>query len=112
MILWQGFGFLAVLVPILAYLIVVKLMELAMGVAYTNTHSWPGALGTLIGAIGVAWLAKAFDKPKRLLMDVGTGQPVVMKPKHTLFFIPLLYVAVILAIVAVGMLVFKSGSPL
>lgn len=112
MILWQGFGFLAVLVPIISYVVVVKLLQLAMGAAYTNTHAWPGSLGMLIGAVGVALLAKALDRPKRMLMDLGTGQPVVMKPKHTLFFIPLLYVAVILAVVAALMLVMKNGSPL
>jgi hypothetical protein len=112
MIVWQGFGFFAVLIPILTYVAVVKLCQLALTAAYTNTHSWPGALGILLGAAGVWWLAKVLDHPKRMLMDEGDGRPVMVQRKHTLFFVPLLYVAVILAIAALAMLAFRNASPL
>jgi hypothetical protein len=111
MIVWQGFGFFAVLIPIVCYVAVVKLCALAMGAAYINSHSWPGALGTLIGAAGVWWLAKVLDHPKRMLMDEGNG-PVMERRKHALFFVPLVYVAMVLVVVAVGMLVLWHGSPL
>jgi hypothetical protein len=112
MFIWQGFGFLAVVLPVIGYVGVVKLCQLVWGVAYTDGHSWPGALGTFVGALLVAVLAKKLDRPGRTLVDPGNGQVVVVKKRHTLFFVPMLYVAGILMVVAVGMLVFKTGSPL
>ncbi len=112
MIVWQGFGLAAVLIPILTYVVTVKLLRVMLSVAYTDTHAWPGALGTFLGAGLVLWLGIALDKPGRTLVDPKTGQAVVLRRKHTLFWIPLQYLAAILAVVALGMLAVKSSSPL
>ena len=112
MIVWQGFGFPAVLLPSMMYVVTVKLLQGMLGAGYTDTHAWPGALGTLIGAGLVFWLSLALNKPGRTLVDRKTGQTVVLRKKHTLFWVPMQYLAVVLAVVALGMLVFKSGSPL
>ncbi len=112
MIVWQGLGLLAALIPIAGYVLMVKLVQASLGLDYTNTHSWPGALGTLLGAVAVWFLAQRLMGPGRTMVDQQTGQTVVLRKKHTLFFIPMHYFAAILAVVALGMLLFKSGSPL
>jgi predicted lysophospholipase L1 biosynthesis ABC-type transport system permease subunit len=112
MIVWQGFGFAGILIPILMYVVTVKLFQSLFGIAYTDTHAWPGAVGTLIGAGLIYWLSVALDKPGRTLLDPQTGQTVVLRKKHTVFWIPLKYIAAIMAVVGLGMLCFKSGSPL
>ena len=112
MIVWQGFGFLGVLIPILSYMLTVKMFQGALGVPFTDTHSWPGALGTLIGA-GLVWLiARMLNSPGRTLIDPVTGETVVLRKKHTFFFVPINYIAAVMAVVAIGMLFFKDGSPL
>ena len=112
MIVWQGFGFAAILIPILSYVVTVKLFQVLLSAAYTDTHAWPGALGTLIGAGLVFWLSVVLNKPGRTLVDPKTGQTVVLRRKHTLFWIPMQYLAAILAVVALGMLFVRSGSPI
>jgi hypothetical protein len=44
---------------------------------------------------------------QRTFIDKATGQEVVMKPKHDLFFIPVKYWSFVLA--AVGVFVFFKG---
>ena len=112
MIIWQGLGLLAVLIPIAMYALTVKVLQLALGVAYTDTHSWPGALGTILGAALVYLLAMRLDAPGRTLVDQRTGQTVIIKRKHTLFWVPMHILAMVLAAVGLGMLLLKSGSPL
>ena len=112
MIIWSGFGFLAGVIPVLCYMAMSKLCQIAYGPAYTDAHSWPGALGTLLGAMAVYVLAKKLDTPTRTLVDKATGETVVIKRKHTLFFIPMEIWAGILAIVSIYILVFKHESSL
>jgi hypothetical protein len=112
MLVWQGFGFLAVIIPIVSYVLTVKVAQAALGAIYMDSHSWPGALGTLLGAVIVWFMAQKLKGPGRTLVDPKTGQTVVLTKKHTVFFVPMHYVAVIMAVVAVGMLIFKQGSPL
>jgi hypothetical protein len=112
MIIWQGFGFLGAIIPILFYVAVGLLMQAILGKDYLAHHSWPGALGTLLGAVAVWFLALMMDKPGRVLLDPQTGEKVELKQRHTLFFIPLKYLAIIFAVVALGMLVFKTDSSL
>ena len=112
MLIWQGLGFLAAIIPIICYVLFSKVVTAALGLSYTNSHSWPGALATLIGA-GFVWLIgwKA-SGPGRTLVDLKTGQPVVIKKKHTLFWIPMEYFAIVLVVVAIGMLIFRHDSSL
>ena len=112
MLIWQGFGFVGAFLPILFYVAVSFLVQAAAGKDYIARHSWPGALGTLVGAVAVWFLALALDKPGRIFVDPQTGQTVEFKKKHTLFFIPLKYLAIVFAVVAVGMLIFKTDSSL
>jgi hypothetical protein len=112
MLIWQGLGFLAAIIPIVCYVLFSKLITATMGLAYTNSHSWPGALATLIGA-GCVWLiGKKFSGPERSLVDPKTGQTVILKRKHTLFWIPIEYFAGVLVVVAIGMLIFRHDSSL
>ena len=112
MLVWQGFGILAVIIPIVGYVLTVMAVQGVLGNLYTNSHSWPGALGTLLGAIAVWFLAQKLKGPGRTLVDPKTGESIVLTKKHTFFFVPMHYIAIIMAIVAVGMLFLKQGSPL
>ena len=88
MIVWQGLGFLGAIIPIVFYVVVGLLIQAVAGKDYLARHSWPGALGTLVGAFAVWFLALALDKPGRVLLDPQTGQTIQFKKRHTLFFVP------------------------
>jgi hypothetical protein len=96
MIIWSGFGILAALLPVLGYVVVAGLVQAVAGTGYIGHHSWPGALGTLMGAAGVWVLSVKLSEPER----------------HTVFYIPLKYLSVLFAVVAVLMLLIKTDSSL
>ncbi len=110
MIIWQGFGFLGALIPIGCYVLAALLVQAVTGADYLASHSWPGALGTLVGA-GLVWLlGERLDDPGQSLVDTKTGQTVVLKKRHTLFFVHLKVVAIALAVIAIGMFIFAGNS--
>jgi hypothetical protein len=112
MIIWTGYGFLSPLIPMAGYAGVVKLCQKTYGLNYTQSHSWPGALGTALGAVVLWMVAEKLSPPLRTLVDTATGETVVMKRKNTFFFIPMNYFAGLMVLVAGWMLLFKPDSPL
>ena len=112
MIIWQGLGFLALLIPIARYAGTVKLLQLTLGMPYTANHSWPGALGTLLGAALVYLLALRLEAPGRTLLDPRTGQGVTLKRRHTLFWMAMRIAALAIVAISAGMLILEGASPL
>jgi hypothetical protein len=112
MIIWQGWGLLAAFLPVLFYIITVLVVTAIAGEPYVSVHSWPGALGVLISAGAVWWLVKVLGQPDRQLLDLQTGETVVFRKKHSLFFIPLQYFVFVLVAIAVWMLVAHHDSRL
>lgn len=86
-VLWQGFGFLAFLVPFLVALV----FNLALG-PYWDTHRWPFFVAMLVAA-PVVWFLGRFlnNRPGRALLDPKTGQQVTLRKRHSLFWIPMQY---------------------
>ena len=85
MIIWSGLGFLPVLFLIL------------FGVAFSSASSGPMSdkalaftfflAGIASGALGW-WLR---TRPARILIDKATGREVVLRRRHSLFFVPMIY---------------------
>lgn len=54
----------------------------------------------------VLWpIGRRMNSGGRVLVDKATGQEVILKPRHSLFFIPVQFWSPILAVIAVIMLV-------
>jgi len=85
MIVWQGLGFLAVLIPMILIGLIGD-MEIAL----------------LMSAF-VVWFAgkKLNSKPGKVLIDPETNEEVEIKNKHTLFWIPMEWFAIVIMIIAV-----------
>lgn len=92
MIVWQGLGFLAALIPV----ILIVIMDKA---APSMVHGTAVAL--VISAI-IVWLVgtKLNGGEGKVLVDPETEQEVVLKKDHTLFWIPMQWIGV--AIGALG----------
>jgi hypothetical protein len=99
-IFWKGLGFLVVFFVILAGIAASLLANHFTGDPhYAESHHW--VMGAAFLAAGVASFIvgiKANSNPGRVLIDPRTRQRVVLRRRHTLFFINMEYWAVVVAI--------------
>lgn len=97
MIIWQGFGFLAVLIPIVVAIIFVFITP-------SNAEVTDAMLSAIfvVSAI-VTWFAgkKLNSKPGKVLIDPETQEKVELKNKHTLFWIPMEWIAILWVLMAI-----------
>ena len=110
MIVWSGLGFLGALIPFVTAIVAVFLANAVFGHGYGAMHMWPLAMGVLIGAGLVYLLSVRLDAPGRLLIDPATGQRVMMKSSHTLFWIPLKWIALLAAVVGLLLLFLPANT--
>ncbi|BBP71259.1 hypothetical protein PHLH6_32630 [Pseudomonas sp. Seg1] len=88
-LIWQGWGILSILIPL---------------VGLISFAGLPNGLGVGVGLL-VAAAANAFighklnNAPGKTYIDPATGGEVVFRKKHTLFFVPMQYMSVLMVIV-------------
>mgnify|MGYP000166731658 CR=1 FL=1 len=104
MIIWSGFGFLAALIPIATLVLGGVLCKWVTGddTLYDNNlllRLFSFGLASLL----VWFLGKRLNgRPGKILIDPATGQPVILKQRHSLFFIPMEYWAFVIALIAIA----------
>jgi hypothetical protein len=105
MIIWKGFG---ILVPLIAIFGMVGGTVLASVFGFAEMGL---GLGLGLAAIGNWFIWKAINsQPGKVLVDPQTGQKVILKPTHSLFFIPARFWTWPMALFAVMMLLGASGA--
>jgi hypothetical protein len=95
MVIWQGGGILALVLPIGAFVLGWTGLDFVMGEAWEKAHpGWVGASLVLSG-IAIWFLGRKWNGMSgRVLIDPATKEPVVRKSEHTIFFIPMEYAAI------------------
>lgn len=103
MIIWSGLG---ILVPI-----VIGIVYLASDFAirtilndsyYFSSHYWPWAFALSFSGFVVFHIARYLERSEaQLLYDPETNEQVVIRRRHSLFFIPIKYWAFLLQAAAV-----------
>ncbi|WP_338523798.1 hypothetical protein NUH87_29480 [Pseudomonas batumici] len=90
-IIWQGWGFLSILIPVLCM------------VPFTGLPNGLGlGVGLLVGAAVNAYVGHWLNnQPGKTYIDKSTGGEVIIRKKHTLFFVPMQYVSVLWAVMGV-----------
>ena len=84
MIIWSGFGFLPVVFFIISLL------------GFAN-HSGPVTHGEMAKVLLLTGLASGVlglwfrTRPARIVIDKATRKEIALRPRHTLFFIPVFY---------------------
>ena len=104
MIIWSGWGVLGLLIPGVVAFLFTLAADAIYGPGYSAIHSWPLGLGLLVSAALVYLLSERLARPGRTLIDPATGQAVVFRRRDSLFFIPLKYIAILIAVAAIFVL--------
>ena len=91
MLIWSGYGFIVPLMVAVIFFIVVIIGGL-LGVP----ADYPGGLGFLLAAAACWWGGRRLNDPQkdRVLRDESSGEMVVLRSRHTLFWIPVQWWAV------------------
>jgi hypothetical protein len=110
MIVFTGLGFLVLVITFgcsLAASFITN--ELTGSRDYWRAHKWPLAVALLVAGLACWLLGKHLHKkPLRRMIDLDTGEELILRPSHTFFFIPVLYWGPILALTGLGVL-FREG---
>ncbi|MDP8170941.1 hypothetical protein QJU96_06535 [Pasteurella skyensis] len=95
-IIWQGFGFLAALIPLIIFAAVQSIL------VATSFGAYIFDIAATLSAIAV-WLvgSKLNGGKGKELIDPETNETVILKKKHTLFWIPMQWFAIPLIGIAV-----------
>lgn len=97
MIIWSGYGF---LVPLIA-MAAIALAQIAATSTKYDTNPLSGIVTFLMLALAGAaiwFLGKKFNTaPGRAVIDKQTGKEIVLRRKHSLFFVPMEYWGPIIA---------------
>ena len=97
MIIWQGFGYLAIVIPFVVLLLMQVGVDGIAGKGYYTAHDWVQSLAVVIAALIVAAVGFYLNRqPGKVLIDPETNQKVEFRRRHTFFWIPLEYWAIII----------------
>ena len=93
MIIWQGMGFIIAMIALGCCALFDFLTAKAFhDSSYYAAHGWPKLFALWMSAAMIWALSKyVFKKEGRVLIDLKTGEEVILKPEHALFFINIMY---------------------
>ena len=86
MVIWTGWGLLVLVFVVIG----AGTGELLANLAQTD-QNWPMGIGTLLAAGMNYSAAKMLESEGEILIDPETGEEVLLKSSHSLFFIPIKY---------------------
>lgn len=100
-IVWQGFGFLGILIPFLISLVAQMALDAMFEKGFYSGHPLLPATALVISSAIIWFLGvKLNSSPSQVLVDPKTGQQFEFKKKHTMFWIPLQWFSAVIAAMA------------
>ncbi len=98
-IVWTGYGYLVAVFTFSFSLLANLITNSVTGSsAYWDSHKWPVGASLLLSALVCLFVGSSFrGRNSRALTDEETGERVVLRESHTLFFIPIVWWALIVA---------------
>ncbi len=102
MLIWSGWGILVVPVTLLVGGGVTVLLGALLNAAGLDRMAGLALVAGLLAAAAANWWVGQWlnGRPGRVLLDQATGEQVVLRRRHSLFFIPVRWWAVPLAVAA------------
>ncbi|HUA07680.1 MAG TPA: hypothetical protein VMA98_00275 [Candidatus Acidoferrales bacterium] len=96
-IIWRGWGFLAVLIPLVLVFVCAVIGAMISPIASAVGVAVGGAIGAyLVWTLGVKWNSA----PGRVLVDPSDGSQVVLRRTHSLFWIPMQWWGPVMGVLA------------
>jgi hypothetical protein len=106
MIIWKGFGILAIIIPVFISWIISLLVDIVLGEGYSHSHIYIISVSILISAVVVWYVGKKLNtQPGEILINPEDGETVEIKKCHTFFWIPLQWTAFIIGAMGIWMIV-------
>ena len=110
MIVWKGWGILAIVIAIVCSVAMQLLCDAVFGAGYYRSSRWAMPLALLLAlllASGIIFFVgqKLNNKPGKVVIDKETNEEYILKSTHSLFWIPLQYWGAVTAVLAVWMYV-------
>ncbi len=106
MIIWSGFGFVVAVFVLAASLFCNAIVDASLGAGYYSAHHWTIGISMLLaGALCALYGLKLRKGGSRELVDAQTGERVVLRRSHTMFFIPVHLWAFVLGAIGIALLV-------
>lgn len=97
MLIWKGWGLLAIICPLVFALLMEFCVDSALGAGFYKTGSWPLPLAFMLSAIPVVILGQKLNKkPGRIVIDPENNEKLELKKIHSFFWVPLQYWALVL----------------
>jgi hypothetical protein len=112
MIIWSGLGYLVVVIGFGTLLLTELVSEKITGDdQFYQRHGWVVLVGMLVAAALTHGLHRVLLRQReRVLIDKQTGQEVVLRTDHSLFFIPVKWWPLVFAAIGVGFAVAGGAS--
>ena len=103
MVIWKGLGFLVAIIAFAALLLTEIVSEGLTGdEQFYQENSWVILVGMLIAAVLTYGLYRLLLRQKgRVVIDKETGQEIVLRPSHSLFFVDVKWWPAILVVLGV-----------
>ena len=109
MLIWRGWGLLVIVIVVGMVLLGGYVTDsITGGSEYRDTHSWPYAL-SLLPPAAVLWFLGRFlaNRKARSVIDEETGERLVLRSDHSLFFVKMHWWGPILVVVALGNIIYE-----
>ncbi|RYE27747.1 MAG: hypothetical protein EOP42_18795 [Sphingobacteriaceae bacterium] len=103
-IIWRGYGFLVPIITVVTGALITVLIHFV----FKTNQPWGISLGSFVSAAIIWFWGKKLNDPakNRIMVDKATGQELILKPNHSLFFLKMQYWAFLVA--ALGMVTLVS----
>ncbi len=108
MVVWKGWGILALIIPVIMSLSVGLTLDSYYGEHYFIRSDWAMPLVLGISSIAVFIVGyKINSKPGKIVVDPENNEKIELKTTHSMFWIPLQYWS--LFILAIAILMYLSN---
>ncbi|WP_281986616.1 hypothetical protein [Aquimarina aggregata] len=99
MIVWSGRGFLSLIILVIVYVVLLNFIPKEQG-------DYALVIGLFIAGIFSWIMGKKWNKPEgRTVIDKSTGQEIILKPNHSLFWIKMEYWGIIFGGISIVLLI-------
>ena len=104
MIIWKGWGILAIVIAIVCSVAMQLLCDAVFGAGYYRSSRWAMPLALLLASGIIFFVGQKLNrKPGKVVIDKETNEEYILKSTHSLFWIPLQYWGIVTAVLAVWM---------